>query len=319
MHVRKYLGTFAAGAAVLLTWRAGPSAAPDRPPTAGVPTGVGHFQGVGGCSARACHGSLVPDDPTADRSRYAYTFSLNFDKHPRAFAVLDQDLGRRIMKNLANGGPPKLGSEDARCLACHTVPGTVLDAGGSLNLSDAARALRREGVGCEACHGASESWLVAHTTWRSPREREAGYRSGGMTPLGDLAERAAVCVGCHVGAPEDKTHNLPARDVNHELIAAGHPRLSFEFSSYLADMPPHWNEPADRERPARAWVVGQAVQAEAELRLLQPPADGPETWPEFARYDCAACHHDLSAGTWRRGPGRLVGDAWDVSLPLRRM
>src|SRR5436305_1791399 len=163
MHARKYLILFAAGAAALLAWRAGPSAPPDRPPAAAVPAGVGHFQGVGGCSARACHGGLVPEDPSSDRSRYAYSFVLNFDKHPRAFAVLDQDLGRRIMARLAGDGPPTLGSEDVRCLACHTVPGTVLDDGGRLNRSDAARALRREGVGCEACHGASESWLVTHT------------------------------------------------------------------------------------------------------------------------------------------------------------
>src|SRR5579871_4604612 len=319
MHKHKYLVLIAAVAAVLVVWRSGSADAPARPSAAGVPTGVGHFQGVGGCSARACHGGLVPEDPTTDRSRYAYTFALNYDKHPRAFAVLDQDLGRHIMKNLANGGPVRLGSEDARCLACHTVPGTVLDSAGQLNLSDAARALRREGVGCESCHGASETWLVAHTAWRTPHDREAGYHSTGMTQLDDLAARAVVCVGCHVGAPEEKANNLPARDVNHELIAAGHPRLTFEFASYLADMPPHWNEPADRERPAKAWVVGQAVQAEAELKLLQPPAAGPDNWPEFARFDCAACHHDLFWGKWRSGPGRLVGDGWDVSLLLRRM
>ena len=50
--------------------------------------------------------------------------------------------------------------------------------------------------------------------------------------------QAQVCVGCHVGAPAKD--GVPARDLNHDLMAAGHPRLIFELSSYQANMPPHW-------------------------------------------------------------------------------
>ncbi len=130
----------------------------------------------------------------------------------------------------------------------------------------------------------------------------------------DLRIRAETCVGCHVGAPA--ADGLPARNVNHDLIAAGHPRLNFEYGAYLANLPRHWDPGADRRRhadhEARAWAIGQEVSAHAALVQLaarakqaEPPQHGEAAnpsgaWPEFSEYDCFACHHDLRDPSYRR-------------------
>jgi hypothetical protein len=156
-----------------------------------------------------------------------------------------------------------------------------------------------------------------------------------MVKLYDLGVRAATCAGCHVGAAA--SGETPLRDVNHDLIAAGHPRLNFEFATYLRQMPPHWTE-RDRSRDghpprpagyeAQVWLVGQAACAESALSLCAARAmlaaaalkrSENARWPEFAEFNCFACHHDLAPDSWRRQPnyfaGRKVGG---LSLNLSR-
>jgi hypothetical protein len=88
--------------------------------------------------------------------------------------------------------------------------------------------------------------------------------------------------------------------MNHDLIAAGHPRLNFEFAAYLANMPPHWVEDTGGNFPARAWAIGQAATAKAAADLLAHRAGHAEEspWPEFSEYNCFACHHDLAGEQW---------------------
>ena len=119
----------------------------------------------------------------------------------------------------------------------------------------------------------------------------------------DLSPRAALCVECHVG-PRPSHDADQAFDVTHELIAAGHPRLEFEFSDYLTNLPPHWNESRDRKHNGEAafqfhaWRVGQlqmAKQLAALLATRRAVADETKrsAWPEFANYNCIDCHHTL--------------------------
>ena len=72
---------------------------------------------------------------------------------------------------------------------------------------------------------------------------------------------------------------------------------------------------------AQAWRVGQVVSAEAALRLLIGRAtaakEKAQPWPEFAEYDCYACHHGLQGPSWRqkrgyagRVPGSLRWNDW---------
>jgi hypothetical protein len=108
--------------------------------------------------------------------------------------------------------------------------------------------------------------------------------------------------------------------VNHEMIAAGHPDLTFELDSYSAVMPRHWKESLDKDPwlNVRAWSVGQGVQLRQSLRRLARDANGPN-WPEYAEMDCFACHHALtrSEDSWRQEsgyPGRRPGvAAWNPS------
>src|SRR5262249_38047400 len=130
-------------------------------------------------------------------------------------------------------------------------------------------------------------------------------RLPGMIDTRDLRTRAEVCVRCHVGERE--------MDVNHDLIAAGHPRLRFEYGAYLANYHfRHWKERDDTARnadhEARAWMIGQLVSARKALELLSyRAAKSGKPWPEFAEYNCAACHHNLTGKdeSRSRGAGRL--------------
>jgi hypothetical protein len=118
--------------------------------------------------------------------------------------------------------------------------------------------------------------------------------------------------------------------VNHDLIAAGHPRLSFEFAVYSARLPHHWDErdrtragePLVQRTPVEEWEAGQLASARAGLTLLADRAHRATTnkapWPEFSELDCYACHGDLN----RRDRAAVLRDrsvwtTWYWSLPHR--
>jgi hypothetical protein len=284
------------------------------------------FRGSGSCSAVACHGGIAPR-PGLRVLGNEHTTWISDDRHSRAYQTLFADRSDRIVRNLAgNRAPDKPASEDERCLACHTTPRSqgALKATGWMN---------QDGVGCESCHGASARWLGFHTTqeWRqteSPSQKEAF----GFLNTKSLAVRARACAGCHVG--DSSATGLLARDVNHDLIAAGHPRLDFELSAFLDNMPPHWNEKGENADPmtksgraanfpARAWAIGQLVTALLSLELLESRAQpGNSSWPEFTEYGCFSCHHDLRDDEWRRqrpaGPARGAPAWGSWTTPMTR-
>jgi hypothetical protein len=140
-----------------------------------------------------------------------------------------------------------------------------------------------------------------------------------MVPLEDFGTRAMECSGCHVGAPADKTRGYPIRNMNHDMIAAGHPRLNFDFHSYSRLIRPHWYEPLSQPGvETQKWLIGRVVQAEALSKLHL--ARG--SMVELSEYNCFACHHDLTLTNWRgqtlnyyrgRTPGSLV---WQLPWPL---
>jgi hypothetical protein len=111
-------------------------------------------------------------------------------------------------------------------------------------------------------------------------------------------------------------------DVNHDLIAAGHPRMRFEFAAYHSSYPKHWRDDTlGTDFEARAWFVGQLVTAQAALELLQHRASlaesrkNPKPWPEFAEHNCAACHHDLRPLSERQKGGFGPGTATKLPIP----
>lgn len=277
--------------------------------------------GMAGCASAACHGgpasvSLTrPPDPR--RWACSATVWLTGDPHARAYAALEGELAGRITAGLHWPGKA---TEETRCLACHTNPALVSEV-----KDEQLVALRQEGVSCEGCHGSAGGWLHEHTTWTSAT-RAAGYDRTGMTKLYDLGERAIACAGCHVGAPADPARGYPVRDMNHDMIAAGHPRLNFDFADYQRGLPPHWSErdratgtPAGPEFEVRAWLVGRVAHAEAACRLLEDRAKragrNEAPWPEFAEWNCVSCHHVIGGDFPRTAGTPTWQPVWQVTDP----
>jgi len=236
------------------------------------------YIGVGGCASSICHGATTALSAGESRilgNEYAH-WSVT-DKHARAFKALVETRGKRMAEILGIADATR----DRRCTVCH--------------VAGSPEKTRSDGVACEACHGAAEQWLGTHTPQNS---HEASVKAG-MIDTKNLEIRAKTCLACHLG--------VPGQEVDHELIAAGHPDLAFELDTFTAAQPAH-HRPAPPAMRQRAWAVGQAVALAESMRLLQTHAE--KSWPEFSDLECYQCHHDLRAESWRiqRGyPGRKPG------------
>jgi hypothetical protein len=256
---------------------------------------TGKYVGAGGCAASSCHGSIAPKTVTRIFQN-EYTIWAGQDKHPNAFSVLSNPVSMRIGRILKIGRP----DQAQKCLLCH-----------SLDISSEKRAQTfgpEDGVSCENCHGPASGWLGPHTTANWPHARSVAL---GMYDTRDLVKRSEKCATCHVGSPE--------KFVDHDMIAAGHPDLTFELGYFTKAMPQHWKRPQDVPWfEVRAWAVSQATQLGQALRRLSWRAGLP-TWPEFSEMDCIACHHSLTMpqNSWRQElgyPGRRPGTApWNAS------
>jgi hypothetical protein len=98
-----------------------------------------------------------------------------------------------------------------------------------------------------------------------------------MRDLTNPAVAAETCLRCHLGSEE--------RQVDHRLLAAGHPRLTFELDTFALNMPAHWKEHEGNSGWFRggAWAAGQTAALRESMRLLgRPDRRG---WPDFALYD----------------------------------
>jgi hypothetical protein len=225
--------------------------------------------------------------------------------------VLHEPLAARIVALLAARDPARPAvpaHENTACIGCHAT---------------GRGPLAREGVSCESCHGPAGDWLVAHTL---PDWRAAGNTLG-MADLADPFVCAQQCAGCHVGGPPAADGS--PREVSHDLIAAGHPRLAFELRSFKQAEPPHWrdrfavgsptaasSETGSQELdPLDEWALGRLAAVHAFLDQIARQAGASarprsgataETWPEFTAFDCYSCHRPPIASVDR---GDAVGGA----------
>ena len=240
--------------------------------------------GAASCATVSCHGGPLAGN--RDVQSFAATIWAGDDPHARGYEVLHGARSQRMARQLGIGPPHRA----QQCLVCHSVQDMARERLPQEVLAD--------GVGCAACHGDATHWQQAHTlaSWKDlPREARAalGYRDL-STPL----SRVETCIRCHVG---DAGH-----EVNHDMIAAGHPRLFFEFAAYQRLEPRHWSPRGKVESAAdftaRSWSVGQAATLAAVADLLvtrvQRARDAgesghPQRWPEFSEFDCYACHRTL--------------------------
>lgn len=253
----------------------------------------GHYMGTGSCSSSNCHGNVAP--VTANKVlQNEYVTWQKHDKHSQAYKVLGNSDSATIVQHL--------GLKDAQreplCLKCHTtyVP-EVEDRGDKYQIED--------GVTCESCHGPAQSWLSSHTTREATHDKNLEQ---GLTDVVSIQKRTKLCLSCHHGNDE--------KAVDHRLIGAGHPRLSFELDTFESIMPRHWNVDKDyQERkagyePANAWLQGQLSNSQESIeKLLSKKRSTNGLFPEFTMFNCYDCHHSLAGDQWKKADyGNHVGE-----------
>lgn len=239
---------------------------------------AGAHMGVGSCAGSTCHGRNEADGEVVrqDELWRWQEESTPGGAHSRAFRVLGEPRSLAIGKKLGIGDPRSA----AMCLGCHATPAA----------SKGARYQVSDGVSCEACHGAASGWLASHYATGTSHARNV---SQGMIPLENAQARAGVCLDCHLG------NDAPGQFVNHRIMAAGHPRISFELDLF-STLTQHHDEDADyrlrkgKTNSMRMWAVGQAIALDRSLSLFGKPGIGQEgMFPEFYFFDCHSCHRRI--------------------------
>lgn len=249
--------------------------------------------GVPTCATSTCHGKINAQDGKNVQLNEYHLWSTQ-DFHSRAFQVLRNQESKAMAQalGLANAQNAKI------CLDCHSDNVETDLRGPKFQLTD--------GVGCEACHGGAEKWLKSHT---DPGATHQSNLKDGLYPLSDPLARADLCLSCHMGTKDKFT--------THAIMAAGHPRLSFELDTFTANQPAHYQVDEDYiERKADhplgyLWLVGQVEAAKRQLVLIESHhlgksmADG---MIEFSIYDCHSCHQGMK-------PRRGRPDDFSAGLP----
>jgi len=247
--------------------------------------------GVATCAASQCHGSAVPRDGSNVMQNEYVTWTQN-DPHAQAYEALSNDLSRAIAR--------RLGLDSARnagiCLDCHADNVPAGRRGERFQVSD--------GVGCESCHGGAEVWLSTH--YNVPTVTHSDSVAAGLYPTDRVSDRADLCLSCHLGTRD--------KFATHRIMAAGHPRLSFELDTFTelwrtAGRQPHYRVDADyRERKNGAshsftWAAGLLAEGRQRLALIRDRQFAVAgMFPELGLYDCHACHRTMKTVQWRPLP-----------------
>ena len=192
-------------------------------------------------------------------------------------AVLREPRGQAIAARLGIG-------EAARapmCLGCHATP-----AG-----RRGVRFQTSDGVGCESCHGPASGWLASH------------YAVGGTHAA---QRRARPRPARKPARARRRVPRLPFRQrrpgqfVTHRIMAAGHPRISFELDLF-STLQQHHNDDADyaqrkgRADGVRMWAVGQAMALDRSLTLFIRARAAPRaSSPNSISSTATSCHRRIS-------------------------
>ena len=267
--------------------------------------------GVATCATSQCHGSAVPRDG-ANVMQNEYVTWTQDDPHSRAYDVLNNAESTAIAARLGL----RAAHTAKMCLDCHADNVSSAKQGEKFQVSD--------GVGCEACHGGAENWLSTH--YNMPAVSHADSVAAGLYPTEKVKERADLCLSCHLGNKD--------KFATHRIMAAGHPRLSFELDTFTelwrtAGRQPHYRVDADyKERKEAAshsytWAAGLLEEGRQRLALIiDGKILGDGMFPELALYDCHACHRSMKTVQWRRlprhgnaGPGKpFINDGTFVMI-----
>ncbi len=209
------------------------------------------------------------------------------------------------------------------------------------------------GVQCESCHGAGSNYtrLEHHqqVAWRgkTPKDKAAL----GMNDLSSASVAAQVCYSCHMGDLEQNrfvTHPMyaaghpPLPPVDLQVFMEAMPPhwkglhekpytdsngegAQTTFAMQKEYFEAHFGAGRGTDADIQAWrtsyhrtqksMIGGFAANDVGLRLIHSAANQAELWGDFAIYDCAGCHHELSKSNprWRpfdRTPGRAYPAMW---------
>ena len=259
--------------------------------------------GVASCASSLCHGSIETwKDAHVLQNEYV-TWNRS-DKHARAYVVLLNDRSKDIAKKLGLKEPAH---KSTLCLDCHAHNPAPAQRGEKFDIGD--------GVSCEACHGAGERWIKSHVEVKATHQ---GNLDKGLYPTENDVARVQLCLSCHLGTQK--------KFVTHRIMAAGHPRMSFELDTFTQIGPAHfridedWHKRKGSWDGVRAWAIGQAVYSQALLGLLLGPRGHDGLFPELVLFDCHSCHHNMhdkrnTAARVGAGPGIVrINDATFLML-----
>ncbi len=255
---------------------------------AGAQQSGGGFVGESRCGNPTCHGAALPADVSDPRgwkpwkSARTQWLNRNIDRHSRAFATLQNADSKRIAGYMGIEA-----TKSEKCTHCHA-PAAKASADTRYRQSD--------GVTCEHCHGPAETWIKTHVErdWPQRRAQFPDFYDNNNFRL-----RAEKCASCHV-------------EIDHEIVAGGHPPLQFEMVAY-AQIMKHWDD--QDEEPAGAfsvdptlWIVGQVVGLQHAAAMIAHRAgsenyQGLGQFSHFKDQNCYQCHHKLVADAVRQAHG----------------
>ncbi|MBV9883037.1 MAG: hypothetical protein JO276_08520 [Sphingomonadaceae bacterium] len=268
-----FLGAFAMLAAFVFAVALAPRATAQNPHVSG-----GAYVGVATCGGTTCHGRNEGDGAVVrqDELRLWQDPATAAGAHSRAWDVLRDERAQVIGRRLGIGDP----TTAPECLGCHATP-------------SGPRGLRfqtSDGVGCESCHGPASNWLHSHYAVGGTH---ADNVSRGLVPLENPRVRASRCLDCHFGSAGE------GQFVTHRIMAAGHPRISFELDLF-STLQQHYNLDQDygqrkvRASSTQVWAIGQAMALDRALSLFTTARGTEGMFPEFYFFDCHSCHRRIS-------------------------
>ena len=277
------------------------------------PTGA-RFVGEGRCANPTCHGAKLPAsvEPSPTLATWPWARTLwddeDIDRHSRAYMTLTTKESATIARymGLGKGGA----TQSQKCLVCHAPDAAKPTKAAPLADGSVGTHQRKHGVSCEHCHGAAEHWLEPHRA-KDWAQQKAGYRARGFIDLDDFRVRAEMCASCHV-------------EIDHEIVAAGHPPLQFEMVAY-AQVMQHWNDLEEHPGPLHPnptlWALGQVVGLRSAAQMIARRAgnsdyQGLGKFEHFAGQNCYRCHHKLVDDAVRQAKGHAV--MLEAALPAVR-
>lgn len=236
--------------------------------------------GVATCASGVCHGSVQARTATAV-AQNEYVIWSRRDRHRAAYNTLLTDESKAIAKKLGLASA----HEADMCLDCHADNVAEEHRGERFQITD--------GVGCEACHGGAETYISTHV---DDAATHASNIADGLYPSDDPRARAKLCLSCHLGTAD--------KMASHDIMGAGHPRISFELDTFGWLQPAHYVIDDDYKAEKwsgsslELWTVGQIEASRQTLGLIQTRLKSGGLFPELALFDCQSCHHPMSDQRW---------------------